>query len=85
VVPTPAPVVPKPAPVADRDGDRVVDSKDACPTRAGATKNGCPRPTDKDQCKKDGWKSYGPTFKNQGECVSYTNAPWWIQLLFNWL
>jgi hypothetical protein len=29
-------------------------------------------PTDKDQCKKDGWKIFNtPTFKNQGECVKY--------------
>jgi hypothetical protein len=28
-------------------------------------------PTDKDQCKKDGWKNYGTTFKNQGDCVSF--------------
>jgi hypothetical protein len=27
-------------------------------------------PTDKDQCKKDGWKVFG-VFKNQGDCVSY--------------
>jgi hypothetical protein len=30
-------------------------------------------PTDKDQCKKDGWKSFGTMFKNQGDCVSSTN------------
>jgi hypothetical protein len=31
-------------------------------------------PTDKDQCKKGGWKTFtNPTFKNQGQCVSYTN------------
>ena len=31
-------------------------------------------PVSKDQCKKDGWKTFNsPTFKNQGECVSYTN------------
>lgn len=30
-----------------------------------------PMPTDKDQCKKDGWKNYGTTFKNQGDCVSF--------------
>lgn len=31
-------------------------------------------PTNKDQCKKDGWKTFNnPTFKNQGECVSSTN------------
>jgi hypothetical protein len=27
-------------------------------------------PTSKDQCKKDGWKTYG-VFKNQGDCVSF--------------
>ena len=32
-------------------------------------------PTDKDQCKKDGWKSFNnPSFKNQGQCVSYVNT-----------
>lgn len=31
-------------------------------------------PTDKDQCKSNGWKTFtNPTFKNQGQCVSYTN------------
>lgn len=29
-------------------------------------------PTSKDQCKKDGWKIFNnPSFKNQGQCVSY--------------
>lgn len=29
-------------------------------------------PTDKDQCKKDGWKAFNnPSFKNQGDCVSF--------------
>jgi len=29
-------------------------------------------PTDKNQCKKDGWMTFNnPTFKNQGACVSY--------------
>lgn len=27
-------------------------------------------PTTKDQCKKDGWQSFG-IFKNQGDCVSF--------------
>ncbi len=31
-------------------------------------------PTSKDQCKKDGWKTFNnPTFKNQGDCVSYVD------------
>lgn len=29
-----------------------------------------PLPTSKDQCKEDGWKSYG-VFKNEGDCVSF--------------
>jgi hypothetical protein len=30
-------------------------------------------PTSKDQCKNDGWKAFtNPSFKNQGQCVSYT-------------
>jgi hypothetical protein len=33
-----------------------------------------PGPTNKDQCKKDGWKTFtNPTFKNQGQCVSWVN------------
>lgn len=31
-------------------------------------------PTSKDQCEKSGWKIFNnPTFKNQGQCVSYFN------------
>jgi hypothetical protein len=29
-----------------------------------------PVPTSQDQCKKDGWRTYG-IFKNQGDCVSF--------------
>ena len=33
------------------------------------------RPTNKDECKNGGWMSFNdPSFKNQGECVSYANA-----------
>jgi hypothetical protein len=28
-------------------------------------------PTSKDQCKNGGWKDFGTTFKNQGDCVSF--------------
>ena len=32
-------------------------------------------PENKDQCKKGGWKNFvDPSFKNQGQCVSYTNG-----------
>lgn len=30
-----------------------------------------PLPTSKEQCKNDGWKNYGTTFKNQGDCISF--------------
>jgi hypothetical protein len=28
-------------------------------------------PTSKDDCKNNGWKNFNPTFKNQGDCVSF--------------
>jgi hypothetical protein len=28
-------------------------------------------PTSKDQCKNGGWRNFGSTFKNQGDCVSF--------------
>jgi hypothetical protein len=30
-----------------------------------------PFPTTKDQCKNGGWRNYGTTFKNQGQCVAF--------------
>jgi hypothetical protein len=30
-----------------------------------------PFPAVKDQCKNGGWRNYGTTFKNQGDCVSF--------------
>lgn len=31
-------------------------------------------PSNKDACKKDGWKTFNaPSFRNQGQCVSWTN------------
>jgi hypothetical protein len=30
-----------------------------------------PSPTSKDQCKNGGWRNYGTTFKNQGQCVTF--------------
>lgn len=31
-------------------------------------------PTNKDQCKDDGWQNFGTTFKNQGQCVAFVNS-----------
>lgn len=28
-------------------------------------------PTSKDECKKNRWRNFGDTFKNQGDCVSF--------------
>lgn len=55
----------------DDDGDGVGDSEDDCGTQSGGAQNGCPLPSNTEQCKKDGYKDYGTTFKNQGDCVSY--------------
>jgi hypothetical protein len=30
-----------------------------------------PLPTSKDQCKNAGWRTFGDTFKNQGQCVAF--------------
>ena len=30
-----------------------------------------PLPSSKEQCKNDGWRDYGDTFKNQGQCVAF--------------
>jgi hypothetical protein len=39
---------------------------DAAPVAAGV-------PTDKEQCKNGGWDKFEGLFKNQGDCVSFTN------------
>ncbi len=36
------------------------------------TTSGC-LPTSKDECKKSGWQAFGTIFKNQGQCVAFTN------------
>jgi hypothetical protein len=30
-----------------------------------------PLPTSKDQCKNGGWRNFGTTFKNEGQCVAF--------------
>jgi hypothetical protein len=64
----------------DDDNDGVSDGVDACPgTPAGTVVNasGCPLVVNKDQCKNGGWmnlrRANNTTFKNQGDCVSYTS------------
>ena len=61
----------------DRDGNRnemtarnvrVEDSPAASPATSR-------RPRDADDCKDRGWQNYSnPSFKNQGDCVSYVNS-----------
>jgi hypothetical protein len=47
-------------------------------TNINGTIYGYDQPSDKDQCKDGGWRNLtrpdGTTFKNQGDCVSYTNT-----------
>ena len=64
----------------DSDGDGVPDDSDQCPgtpTGTPVDANGCPLPpplpTSKDECKKGGWEDFD-VFKNQGDCVSFTNG-----------
>jgi hypothetical protein len=58
---------------ADADGDGIGNACDPCPNTPGTS---CPIANNKDQCKNDGWKTRfranGTPFKNQGDCVSYT-------------
>src|SRR4051812_18717929 len=56
---------------SDDDNDGVPDTSDDCSTVPGDAQNGCPLPTEGAQCKNNGWKNYGTSFKNQGDCVSY--------------
>lgn len=55
----------------DDDNDGVLDGGDSCPTTFGTAANGCPMPTKKEECMNYGFKNYGATFRNQGDCVSY--------------
>ena len=59
---------------ADTDGDGAGDACDPADPPPAVT------PTDKAQCKKGGWRTFGALFKNQGDCVSFvatggTNPP----------
>jgi len=65
---------------SDDDNDNVTDANDLCPgTPAGTVVNvsGCPVPTSKNACKNGGWQTLygdgGTPFKNQGQCVQYSN------------
>jgi N-acetylneuraminic acid mutarotase len=72
---------------ADVDGDGVPNASDNCPTTPNANQAdfdgdgigdacevGPVRPTNKDQCKNNGWMSWSPRFKNQGDCIQYVNT-----------
>jgi hypothetical protein len=45
--------------------DQVIDIGDIVVTDAQ------PLPTSKEQCKNGGWRDFGDTFKNQGQCVAF--------------
>ncbi len=52
--------------IPDADNDGIID---ACDTQIGP-------PTNKDQCKNDGWMNFNAPrkFKNQGDCIQYVNT-----------
>jgi hypothetical protein len=57
----------------DQDGDGSPDCVDADDNGDGIPDTA--PPTNANQCKKDGWKSFNnPAFKNQGDCVSYVTT-----------
>jgi hypothetical protein len=70
-----------PGPVGPGSGDRVSINVDYTPWLVAPTPGGSciggNLATNKDQCKNGGWMTMtrrdGSTFKNQGDCVSYTN------------
>ena len=45
----------------------------ACPDLSGnlVVHDTQPLPTSKDQCKNGGWRNFGSTFTNQGQCMSF--------------
>ena len=53
-------------PFADRSGQDALD-----PALKTSREKQSPLPTSKAQCKNGGWKNFGTTFKNQGDCVSF--------------
>ena len=54
---------------ADADSDSNADSNSDSYSQVGA-------PTDKEQCKKGGWRTFNAprTFKNQGDCIQFVNT-----------
>ncbi len=68
----------------DADGDGVPNASDNCkvvpnPTQLDTDGNGlgnaCDVPKNKDECKKDGWRSFvSAHFPNQGQCVAFVEA-----------
>ena len=67
----------------DSDNDGVGDGDDNCvdtpnPGQGDADGDGagdaCDPPATDAECKKGGWKNYGATFKNQGDCVAFVRT-----------
>lgn len=54
------------------EGTLDVITSSATPGGTGNNSGAGAQPTEKDQCKRDGWRSFtNPSFKNQGECIKF--------------
>jgi hypothetical protein len=59
------------ASVVMRIGHDDIDLNESANLATGV--GGPPPPTSKAQCKHGGWRNFGSTFKNQGQCVRFVN------------
>ena len=50
-----------------------LDSALSSPLRSGdiVVTDAVPVPSSKDECKAGGWRNFGATFKNEGQCVAF--------------
>jgi hypothetical protein len=67
----------QPDPLAPNDCSPLPPTAPVVPMTSGdiVVVDAPPLPTTKDQCKNNGWRNYGSTFKNEGQCVAFVQRP----------